>query len=144
MFLKTKFKLPLDFGIHCKTLASELPEDYEWRDFDKKPNHLCTLNDAPFPDFVKNRITEIYKAVGVENPLMQKLVDPNALAFGGRVINGEWDLKNVNWELMIAYYECEAMSITFNSEALKKLQAKMYEKFGQLINHYQAYSDGKL
>lgn len=144
MFLETKFKLPEGFKIHSFKQAKDVPADDPWRHYNKKPDHLCILNDAPFPTDVKNKITEIYKAVGVENPLMQKLVEPNALAFGGREKEGEWDLKNVDWEEMVSYFEIEAQSISRNREAVKKLQDVAYKKHGQLQSHYMVYSNGDL
>jgi hypothetical protein len=116
-------------------------------EFKERPVHLRTLGRAPWPKGVKQAISRLYKEIGVQNPMRQKLVEPYAFAFGGRNNDGGFDFDEVNWELAIDYFTWEASAQNRYSEAREKahdaLNEQIIEKYGAPFNHQFVYCDGK-
>jgi hypothetical protein len=140
MILDVKgLKYPEEMTIHLMADRNALSEDDPWYDFAVMPKHLLVLGDAKWPADVKSRIVEAYKLVGLESPLRQKVVEPLAIAFGGRKHEGEYRLDYVNWEKLVDYYTFEAASISRNIERAQKLQDEAKAKYGHIFNHYNVY-----
>jgi hypothetical protein len=114
--------------------------------FDEKPKHLSTLGEVAWPEGVKKVIAGLFSAIGVEDPYRQKLVEPYALAFDGRNNDGDYDLEDVNWEMLIDYFRWEASAWSRNSDGDEQHDALVQEikdKWGGMFNHQFVYSDGK-
>ncbi|MEE4377804.1 MAG: hypothetical protein V2J55_09885, partial [Candidatus Competibacteraceae bacterium] len=73
---------------------------------------LNPLGDVLWPQDVKNKIHDIFKAIGVADPWRQKLVEPYAIVFGGRDNDGSYDLADVDWEMVVDYFRWEASAWT--------------------------------
>ena len=116
-------------------------------EFDERPKHLWTLGRAPWPKGVKQQIARLFKAIGIVNPMRQKLVEPHALAFGGHDSVDGFDLSDVNWELVVDYFTWEASAWGRDSaskdKAHRALNEQMDEKYGAPFNHQIVYTDGK-
>lgn len=111
-----------------------------------KPSHLSPVGETLWPDYVKKEISRLFKEIGVEDPLKQKLVEPFALAFGGNDNDGAYDLENVNWEMVMDYFKWESSAWTAvdRREAHMALTKEIIDRWGGLpCNHEQAYSDWK-
>jgi hypothetical protein len=123
--------------------------DLRIHEFDQKrrPKHLSPLGETTWPEWVKGVIVERFHAIGVEDPLRQKLVEPFALAFGGRNNDGAYDLARVDWQKVVHYFTWEASTWGIDSDekeaAHQALNAKMKAKWGGAFNHQVVYSDGK-
>lgn len=115
-----------------------------------KPKHLVPLGDTPWPEDVKADIVAIFKELGVENPLKQKLVEPYAKCFGGRDNSGEYDLADVNWEMAMDYFKVEVAQYALNGletdseyedslDEIEALQRKAEAKYGDRFNHRFVY-----
>jgi len=104
MFLKiTGMTLPDWALIHS---VSDDPKLKEWQG--KKEHCFCPLEETLWADDVKKKITKIYKAVGVPDPMKQKLVEPYAGCFGGKNKEGACDFSKVNWQALLDYFEWES------------------------------------
>lgn len=123
-------ELPSDLMIHAFRDGAQ----NEWEG--KKPDQLIPLGQSAWPDEIKQRIAEIFKAVGCPDPLRQKLVEPRARVFGGR--RDRVDLSKVNWGLAIDYFTWEAASMTDRKKA-EALQKKAKKKYGGIFSHYRVY-----
>lgn len=106
----------------------------------EKPKHLIPLGQSLWPDEVKNQIVEIFKAIGVADPLRQKLVEPFAIVFGGKHREKESDLSEVNWGMVIDYFTWEAAAMT-DPDKSRRLQNKAEKKYGGIFSHYIVYED---
>jgi hypothetical protein len=137
MFLHIEgMKLPKWAAVH--TVTSD-PKYEEWQG--GKPIHVCPLGETFWPDDVKSKIADIYKAVGVPDPMKQKLVEPYAGMFGGQNKEGIPVLTHVNWNLLLDYFEWEAASVSENVKLSNKLQGKAEKKHGGAFSHYPVYQD---
>ena len=105
-----------------------------------KPAHVIPLNGALWPDKIKKKVTEIFKAIGVPDPMNQKLVEPHARVFGGRCIEGSSILDEVDWKLLLDYFEWEAAALT-DPEKSEALQEKCEKKRGGIFTHQPVYED---
>lgn len=105
-----------------------------------KPDHLVPLKSALWPDKVKEKITAIFKAIGVPNPMEQKLVEPHARVFGGICDENQSILDDVDWEMLVDYFEWEAAALT-DREKSEALQEKCLKKRGGIFSHYQVYEN---
>lgn len=103
------------------------------------PRGFVTLEKSMWPDEVQGQITLILKAIGVPDPMKQKLVHPAAFAFGGRQKEGELDLSAVNWEAVVDYYRYEAAQWTENKEEAARIQKVALKKYGQKFSHVAVY-----
>ena len=112
-----------------------------------KPKHLSPLGETMWPEWVKGAIAERFRAIGVEDPLRQKLVEPFALAFGGKNADGAYDLDRVDWQKVVDYFTWEASAWGIDSDEKEKahrvLVDQMKAKWGGVFNHQVVYSDGK-
>ena len=114
----------------------------EWKG--GKPHWATPLVETFWPDDVKKKITDIFKKVGIPDPMRQKLVEPFAVCFGGENKEGVPDLSKVNWEALVEFFEWESFSIqgTKASRAMsEKLQDKAEKKWGGTFFHYDVYQD---
>ena len=109
----------------------------------EKPDYLVPLGQAQWPEKVTSEIADIFRNVGLENPLKQKLVEPSARAFIIDYSSNLDGLENVNWEFAVDYFKHEAISLfdSKNEDKRKKQLDHMYEKHGTLVRHYDVYSD---
>ena len=144
MFLEIDgLTLPDRLKIEC---FEENPSGGEWADYRRRPKEWIPLGETAWPDEVKAQIVEFYKAIGVEDPLRQKLVEPYAKCFGGRNRDGAYDLDGVNWDAVVDYFRFEARSITAQTDddraVLEAMQAEAVEKYGgRLPMHYMVYGE---
>ena len=146
MLLEVKgLNIPPQYMFHA--LYSDL-EDGHPR---KMRDNLVQLKDAPWPEDVKAKIVESYKAIGIESPLRQKLVDPFCKHFGGLEIDGNNVLDFVNWFKVVDYFEWEATAWLASHELpdgkrdafkrAEKLQDRAIKKHRGLFSHYYAYGE---
>lgn len=146
MLLEVKgLKIPNQHRMHL--FFSDLPREHP----KYKPNHLTPLGDTPWPEDVKAKIVEYFKAIGIQDPLRQKLVEPYALAFGGRDEDGRYLLDFVDWHKLVDYFQWEANEWLANHqlnnnieeayERALKLQQKALGKYGGYYSHYFVYGD---
>jgi len=79
--------------------------------------------------------------------MSQKLVEPHAIAFGGRDENWNYDMSLVNWDMAVEYFTWEATAWKAgqgDEEAARRshaLQDKAIEKYDFLFNHRPVYAD---
>jgi hypothetical protein len=109
-----------------------------------KPSWATPLGETFWTDEEKKKVTDIFKRAGIPDPMKQKLVEPFAIAFGGKNKEGVPDLSKVNWEALIEFFEWESYSIqkTKESKAIsEKLQNKAEKKWGGIFFHYLVYED---
>lgn len=106
----------------------------------ERPKHLVPLGKAGWPEDVAQRIADIFTDIGVIDPLGQKLVEPYAVVFGGKNVEGRQDLSGVNWEFAVDYFTFEAASITYDKK-VHELQNKALKKYGGMFSHYEVYED---
>lgn len=102
-------------------------------------NHLVTLEEAKWPDEVVSEIVELYKAVGIEKPLKQKLVEPTAFCFGGRNNNDLRDFSKVNWSLALDYFRFEIAMLFGSEDDVAKAREWMWARHETLVRHYEVY-----
>lgn len=117
----------------------KLPENVEWsytpdEARQKYGGEVVPLKDAGWLEKHVADIEAIFKTIGIESPLEQKLVEPTLLAFGGP------DHAKVNWQKVKDYFKWEAASMTKNPKAWK-LQEEADKKYGHVFNHYAPYTD---
>lgn len=137
MFLEVAGKpLPQPLRIHACTDAPMA--EGVWGG--EKPKHLVSLKDSMWPEEVIDKITQIFKAIGILDPLGQKLVEPYAVVFGCKNVEGRQDLSGVNWELAVDYFTFEAASVT-RDEKVHALQKRALKKYGGHFSHYAVYED---
>ena len=105
MLLKVK-GLSVKERLTLHEFTNDPPEGDPWGR--KRPKHLITLGETPWPDAVKEDIAKSFKQIGVEDPLQQKLVEPHARAFGGKDNDGAYDLSGVDWAMVMDYFRWEA------------------------------------
>jgi len=127
MYVRTKYRLPDRLQTGAFIPEKDIDPNDEWAEFDRVPEHLTTLEKADFPEEVKTTIVKLYKAIGVENPLKQKIVEPTGSAF-----NGDYDK-------MLMYFRWEAQTHEDNREQAEELQAQAFERYGHIFNHYAVY-----
>lgn len=82
-------KIPNDLLVHVKYGETDRSVPRLLR----KPASLVPLEDAPWPGGVKDKTSQVFKNIGIENPLKQKLVEPKAHVFGG------WDREMKKYNL---------------------------------------------
>lgn len=111
----------------------------EWQGL--KESWVCPLGETFWPDEIKQKVSAIYKKVGIPDPLKQKLVEPFAGSFGGRNIEGVPVLTKVNWDALVDYFEWESAAISGNRAKSEKLQARAEKKYGGIFFHYNVYVD---
>lgn len=138
MYLLIDNKAPLpDFTVfHTYT---DNPPKGTWGG--ERPKHLVQLGKSMWPKEVIVKIVEIFGAIGIPDPLSQKLVEPFAYAFGGKKVEGEADFKAVNWEMVTDYFEWEAASHSRDMKKIKKLQRQAEKKYGGIFSHYFVYEE---
>lgn len=137
MFLEVAGKpLPQPLRIHACTDAP-LAEG-TWGG--EKPKHLVSLKESMWPEEVIDKIAQIFKGIGVIDPMKQKLVEPYAVVFGGKNVDGRQNLSGANWELAVDYFTFEAASITRNQK-VHELQEEALKKYGGYFSHYAVYED---
>jgi hypothetical protein len=114
-------------------------------DVRQKPKWLVPLGKSYWPEKVITEITGIFLAVGLGDPLTQKLVEPFCNAFNGYEDNGEANFDEVNWEFVIAYFRHEAIVLFDRDEkAIVKSREAIWKKFRTLVRHYEVYGDPKM
>ena len=101
---------------------------------------------------MKDKINQIFKSIGVKNPLKQKLVEPRATYFGGQP---DRNFDRVDWDMVVDYFEYEAASYATNipmgtgadqklkRKRVKDLQDRAERKYGHIFFHYSVYADGR-
>lgn len=133
MFLKIKgMELP-DFAA-AHTVSEGVDE---WKGL--KASWVCPLGETFWPDDIKQKVSDIYKKVGIADPLKQKLVEPFAGCFGGKNQEGVPVFSKVNWNALLDYFEWEAAEISENKVKAQKLQDKAEKKYGGIFFHYNVY-----
>jgi hypothetical protein len=120
-------------------------------DVKEKPKWLVPLGESMWPDDVIAEITGIFTAVGLGNPLVQKLVEPTCNGFGGYKNEGVVYFDEVNWDFVVAYFRHEAIvlfgddedeeSFEENFKKIVKSREAIFKKFGTLVRHYEVYQD---
>ena len=112
--------------------------------------HLIPLGETKWPESVKSNIENIFKEIGIEEPLKQKLVEPFAWAFGGRNdASGDYNFDKVNWECVVDYFRWEALSMSEKDDddehhlTSKELQDQALKKYGSKFLHYLVYANPK-
>lgn len=106
-----------------------------------KPRHLVPLGDAQWPKDVIEHIEAVFKAIGIEDPRRQKLIEPYARVFNGVVDgSGEYKLDAVNWQIVKDYFAWEAAAWTDPARA-KALQEKAREDHGFIFSHHGVYAN---
>lgn len=137
MFLKTDIKNKNDFIITPFITRREAREIRQCKYI--APNHLVTLENAPWPDSIKLDIVYAYESAGFVSAEKQKLVEPFAIAFGG-IWDGSYTpkLENVNWLMLRSFYVIEAYSscITKDRDESYHLQ-KLHEKACSYYSNFQ-------
>lgn len=112
------------------------------------PHHfsgVVTLRHSLWPEDVKAAVVEAFAQYGQERVLDVKLVEPFAIAFGGRDVNGTPDHSKTDWELLKDYFRWEAAALLTEKTggegaALSHaLQEAALKKHGHYFNHYQVY-----
>ncbi|MBN1625288.1 MAG: hypothetical protein JW944_02085 [Deltaproteobacteria bacterium] len=116
--------------------------------FYNMPENLIPLGETEWPETVKGMIEEIFRQIGIEQPLRQKLVEPYACAFGGiKGSSGECKLGKVNWDQLVDYFRWEAQTISSreaNDEfeiRAGELQEQALVKYGSKFVRYIVYAD---
>ena len=99
------------------------------------PEGLTPLGDAGWPSDVTKSIAELFSRAGIPDPYCQKLVEPTARVFGGKV----GDLSKVNWTLAVDYFTWEIESLRGTAKA-EALQRAAEDKYGGIFSHYEVYS----
>lgn len=107
----------------------------------QKPKHLVSLGKSMWPKEVIDKISQMFKTIDLQDPERQKLVEPYAVAFGGMNVEGRQDLSNVNWEMVIDYFEWEVACHDENWDLSKKLQKKADKKYDGIFSHYVVYEE---
>ena len=107
----------------------------------ERPSHLVQLGKSMWPQDVIVKIVKIFGDVGIPDPLQQKLVEPFAYVFGGKRIEGVPDFEDVNWEMVVDYFEWEAASHTENMKKINRLQGEAKKKYGGIFSHYEVYEE---
>jgi hypothetical protein len=108
-------------------------------DFQRCPPGLLPLGKSEWPQWVLDGIVKICREIGLSNPLRQKLVEPNAHAFGGWDEKREkYDLAGVDWDKLIDYFTWEAAAWTDVVKA-EKLQKRAKKKYGGIFSHHEVY-----
>ena len=143
MLLRIKgLKFPERFIIHS---FSKEPATGPMDFMDEVSPGLVPLEDTLWPDEVKAKVVEIFKKIGVEAPLQQKLVEPYVKCFGGKEVEGEAVLDGVNWTQLIDFFKFEAKQWTWETEAdlenLKSIQERAEKKYGDFLNHRYFYGE---
>jgi hypothetical protein len=110
--------------------------------------HLISLGETRWPESVKGEIENIFKEIGIEEPLRQKLVEPFACAFGGiKDDSGDYKFDKVNWEHVVDYFRWEALSISGEVSSddfylkARELQDQASKKYGSKFLHYLVYAN---
>ena len=103
-----------------------------------KPDYLVSLGEAQWPEWVVDKLVNLFGEAGLENPLLQKYVEPSADAFRG--IGRDVTRSEINWQLAIDFFiwEIEAV-LNDNEEGGKQCQRAMYKKYGTKVAHYEVY-----
>lgn len=125
------------FYKHCFTDAPLAEGKYGG----ERPKHLVPLGQAGWPAEVVNKIVELFKAIDLQDPERQKLVEPYAVVFGGRCDDGMSDLSKVNWEKVVDYFTWEAAEHGEDVELADKLQGEARKKYGGIFMHYPVYEN---
>ena len=107
----------------------------------QKPTHLVPLGEAMWPKEVIEKITQLFKAIDLQDPGRQKLVEPYAVAFGGKNIEGMADYSSVNWDKLVDYFIWEAAEHDENPTLAEELQQKALAKYGKMFMHYPVYEE---
>jgi hypothetical protein len=100
---------------------------------------LILLAGTDWPADVKAEIVLTFMHVGVPDPLYQKIVEPFAMAFKGRNVDGASDYSRVDWVKVVDYFKWEAQSISGHTKEALELQAEAMKKYGHWFNHYNVY-----
>ncbi len=129
------YKLRPELGIHAVSDAPLRKGVYPTQ----RPKYLVPLEEANWPSEVVSRVVKAYTAVGLQNPLKQKLVEPSAIVFGGKYSEGVTDLTSVNWDMVGDYFEWEAQAAVGNYDESVALQKKAKAKWGGIWSHRQVY-----
>jgi hypothetical protein len=129
--------LPRVFIVHSVTEAPLA--DGVWGA--EKPDHLVPLGKCLWPQAIKDKVARIYAKVGLQDPLRQKLVEPHAIVFGGRAVEGASDLSDVNWDKLVDYFTWEAAALSGDDKQAEAAQARAKAKYGGQFWHYDVYED---
>jgi len=110
--------------------------------------HLIPLGETKWPESIKDKIANMYKEIGIEYPLKQKLVEPFAWAFGGiKDDSGDYKFDKVNWEYAVDYFrwETQAISQEYDNDEFhlraRELQEQASRKYGSIFLHYLVYAN---
>ncbi|MBT8762473.1 hypothetical protein KFV02_00815 [Desulfohalobiaceae bacterium Ax17] len=109
-----------------------------------QPKHLIPLGEADWPEDVKNKIAEIFKKIGVPDPMKQKLVEPYARGFKGKVGKSkEYNFEEVNWEIVVYYFKWEAACWIGDYDEADRIKEEYYKKDFEYdpFWHYGVYGD---
>ncbi len=102
------------------------------------PHYLTTLAEAPWPDDVKAAIVKEYSPF-IEDPMRQIVVEPAAIAFGGKEVKGEWDFSAVDWDAVKDYYRWEVAALFMPPFVADERQMDNFEKRGYFFGHKVVY-----
>ncbi|MFZ5572032.1 MAG: hypothetical protein ACOZF0_16655 [Thermodesulfobacteriota bacterium] len=134
-------------GVKTKHAIHEVDPDAGEDSFFMKPKHLVTLGEVAWPEWVKEDIAQQFRRIGIQDPYKQKLVEPFAMAFGGRNNDGAYDLSRVKWEMVVDYFRWESAAWDRDTpekeKALKLMIAEIKAKYGGMFNHQMVYDDRK-
>lgn len=103
------------------------------------PRGFVPLEKSMWPTEVMESITQTFRAIGVPDPMKQKLVHPAACCFGGKMMDNVLDLSGVDWEAVIDYYQYEAAAWMEEWGEVDKLQKAALEKYGCEFSHVAVY-----
>jgi hypothetical protein len=113
-----------------------------------KPEYVIPLGETQWPDPVKDEVVNIFRVIGIEQPLRQKLVEPFAAAFGGKKeVSGVYNLEKVNWEQLVDYFRWESQAISSQADndefevRAEALQARAVKKYGSRFLRYLVYAN---
>jgi len=131
-----------------KKLLFHVCSGHDQRMFYHMSEHLVPLGETSWPVPVKDKIADIFKEIGIEYPLKQKLVEPFACAFGGIKDNsGDYKFDKVNWEYLVDYFRWEALAMSQENDndefhiKARELQEQASKKYGSIFLHYIVYAN---
>jgi hypothetical protein len=112
-----------------------------------RPENLIPLGETAWPEDVKDDVAAIFKEIGIEEPLRQKLVEPFAAAFGGiKDSSGGYMLDKVDWGRATDYFRWEAQAISMEKDndefdiKAKEMQEAAKRKYGSIFLRYLVYA----
>ena len=118
---------PFPFWLSTKE-DSLFPND---RDYEIKKWRLSKLGEVPYPEKFKNKLVRLFKMYGFKDPLNQIYVPFYLKYFGGKIIEGEYDYSEVDWEHVYMWYFLH-MIVNFTELGEYKNEEKFLNKLKKL------------